>query len=170
MNHVYLLIGGNIGDRIFHLQKAREEIVTHIGQISSVSSIYQTAPWGNNDQPDFLNQVLLVNTNLDPFQLLNQTLSIEKQMGRVRDGLNKPRIIDIDILYYNEEKIETAELIIPHPRIHVRRFVLIPMNEINPSYIDPFHQKTIADLLSECKDELEVKAYQIEKEFLFKKV
>ena len=156
MNNVYLLIGGNIGDRIFHLQKAREEIVTHIGQISAVSSIYQTAPWGNNDQPDFLNQVLLVNTNLDPFQLLNQTLSIEKQMGRVRDGLNKPRIIDIDIISMEDTVVNTEELQIPHPHMANRKFVLIPIYELDNHWVHPIFQKNIKTLLEECEDELEV--------------
>lgn len=156
MNKVYLLIGGNVGDRQGNLEQARREIALCIGEISRTSSVYETAPWGNQAQDSFLNQVLEVLSPMDPDAILETTLSIEQRMGRIRQGLNQPRTIDIDILYFNNETISRDGLTIPHPRIAERKFVLIPMNELNPDWVDPAHQQSIIQLLDACRDELEV--------------
>lgn len=161
MNNAYLLIGGNIGDRVSYLQKALNEIKQKIGSIVAASSVYETAPWGNQQQSNFLNQAIQVTTNLDPNSLLKKILLIEQEMGRVRTIENQPRTIDIDILYFNDVKEDSPELTIPHPRIFSRKFVLIPMNEIAPDHIDPYHNKSIHQLLSACEDELEVNKFSI---------
>ena len=161
MNNAYLLIGGNIGDRLGYMQKACTEITSKIGEIIKSSSIYETAPWGNQHQSNFLNQVLLVKTPLEPINLLQTILGIEEGMGRIRTIENEPRTIDIDILYFNEIKQNSISLTIPHPRIFSRKFVLIPMHEIAPDHIDPVHQKSIDQLLNECKDDLEVNKFSI---------
>ncbi len=157
MNKAYLLIGGNEGDRFLHMQQARTNIELICGQLLLVSSIYETAPWGKTDQPDFLNQVLLINTVFSPEELLKGILSIEEKGGRKRTVKNAPRTIDIDILFYNDLILEKPGLTIPHPRIAIRRFVLEPLNEISPEFIHPVFGKTIRELLLECKDELGVK-------------
>ena len=156
MNKVYLLIGGNVGDRQGNLEQARREIALNIGEISRTSSVYETAPWGNQAQGAFLNQVLEVLSPMDPDAILATNLAIEQRMGRIRQGLNQPRTIDIDILYFNNEIIRKDGLTIPHPRIAERKFVLIPMNELNPDWVDPTHQQSIIQLLDACCDELEV--------------
>jgi 2-amino-4-hydroxy-6-hydroxymethyldihydropteridine diphosphokinase len=157
MNKTYLLTGGNEGDRILHMQQARANIELICGRVLQISSIYETAPWGKTDQPDFLNQVLLVDTPLSPQSLLKAILSIEEKSGRKRTIKNAPRIIDIDILFYDDWVLNEAGLVIPHPRIADRRFVLVPMDEMSPDLIHPILKKTIHQLLQECTDELAVK-------------
>jgi 2-amino-4-hydroxy-6-hydroxymethyldihydropteridine diphosphokinase len=157
MNNAYLLIGGNEGDRLKYLQLARDHISQHFGKIVQQSSIYETAAWGKTDQPNFLNQVLLISTLLDAPLLMQNILLAEKKMGRLRSEKYSPRIIDIDILFYNEEIVDLPELKIPHPEIQNRRFVLVPMNEIVPQLIHPVLHKTINTLLKECMDKLDVK-------------
>ena len=157
MNKAYLLTGGNEGDRFFHMQEARTNIELICGQLLQVSSLYETAPWGKTDQPDFLNQIILIDTKLSPDELLHGILSIEEKGGRKRTVKNAPRTIDIDILFYDELILEKPGLSIPHPRIAERRFVLEPLNEISPGFIHPVIGKTIHQLLLECMDELGVK-------------
>jgi 2-amino-4-hydroxy-6-hydroxymethyldihydropteridine diphosphokinase len=157
MNKSYLLTGGNEGDRYLHMQQARANIEHICGRLLQVSSLYETAPWGKSDQADFLNQVLLVETLLDPEELLKAILLIEEKGGRKRTVKNAPRTIDIDILFYNHLVVEQPGLSIPHPRIADRRFVLEPLHEISPDFVHPVLGKTIHRLLLECKDELAVK-------------
>ncbi len=157
MNKAYLLIGGNEGDRLLHMQQARANIELICGAVEQVSSLYITAAWGKTDQADFLNQALLINTGMDPHTLLISILSIEEKMGRKRTVKNAPRIIDIDILFYNRLVMADPGLIIPHPRIPERRFVLEPLAEIAPGFIHPESGKTILQLLRECTDTLAVK-------------
>jgi 2-amino-4-hydroxy-6-hydroxymethyldihydropteridine diphosphokinase len=157
MNKTYLLTGGNEGDRYLYMQQARANIELICGQVLQVSSMYETAPWGNTDQADYLNQVLIVETILSPESLLQAIFSIEEKGGRKRTVKNAPRTIDIDILFYNHDVIEKPGLSIPHPRIADRRFVLEPLNEISPGFLHPVFEKTIHQLLLECKDELAVK-------------
>ena len=157
MNKTYLLTGGNEGDRYLHMQQARANIELICGRIIRVSALYETAPWGKTDQADFINQVLLIETLLRPKDLLQSIFEIEKALGRKRSIRNAPRTIDIDILFYDDEIIESAGLTIPHPRISERRFVLEPLNEIAADYMHPVLHKSIRQLLQECKDELAVK-------------
>jgi 2-amino-4-hydroxy-6-hydroxymethyldihydropteridine diphosphokinase len=157
MNKAYLLIGGNEGDRFLHMQQARANIEHICGVIEQVSSVYLTGAWGKTDQPDFLNQALLINTSLGAQDLLQANLSIEKTMGRIRTVQNAPRIVDIDILFYNREIIATPDLVIPHPRLAERRFVLEPWNEIAADFVHPVSGKTVRELLRECTDTLPVK-------------
>jgi 2-amino-4-hydroxy-6-hydroxymethyldihydropteridine diphosphokinase len=157
MNKTYLLTGGNEGDRYLHMQQAQANIELICGHIIQVSSLYETAPWGKSDQADFLNQVLMVETNLSPQVLMKAIFSIEEKGGRKRTVKNAPRTIDIDILFYNQLILDEPGLYIPHPRIADRRFVLEPLNEISPGYIHPLLEKTIHQLLLECTDQLAVK-------------
>ena len=159
MNSVYLLIGGNLGDRIQNLDIARSLIEKKIGNITRTSSLYETASWGITDQPHFLNQVLLLETNFSPEETIQLILSIENKMGRVRTQKNASRIIDIDILFFNDDIIDKQHLTIPHPEIQNRKFALIPMNEIAPAHIHPVFKKSIKDLLSTSADMLEVKVF-----------
>lgn len=161
MKKAYLLIGGNIGDRLSYLKKAIRLIEQQCGNVIISSSIYETAAWGKTDQAAFLNQVLLIETDLKPSSLLETILKIESSLDRKRTEKYDPRTIDIDILYYEGEEIETDQLTIPHPKISERRFVLTPLAEIEPELIDPVHKKTIQKLLDECLDTLEVKRFSI---------
>ncbi len=156
MNRSFLLIGGNIGDRNLHLKKARKLIKQMAGKIITSSSVYETAAWGIEDQPAFLNQVLLVETLLNAEDLLACLLLIENKMGRIRSVKFGPRIIDLDILFYNDEVVETADLKIPHPALEFRRFALLPLDEIAGSFIHPTLHKTVHELLLQCTDPLQV--------------
>lgn len=157
MNIVYLLIGGNLGDRLKNMAVAKNILEQKIGLIKKSSSLYETAPWGFKNQPDFLNQVLIIKSNLSADEIMHTILSIEKTMGRLRTNKNAPRIIDIDILFFNKEIINKPNLIIPHPQITNRKFVLIPLNELSPGFIHPSQNKNIKSLLSTCSDPLQVK-------------
>ncbi|HEX7906397.1 MAG TPA: 2-amino-4-hydroxy-6-hydroxymethyldihydropteridine diphosphokinase [Chitinophagaceae bacterium] len=159
MNKAYLLTGGNLGDRKENLSIARTLIKQQAGHIHSASSLYETAAWGNTDQPAFLNQALELHTKLNARQLIRRILKLEKGMGRVRDEKYGPRIIDIDILLFNDEKHNYPFLKLPHPEMQNRRFALLPLAEIAPGMIHPVLNKTIVQLLEECADELPVKKY-----------
>ena len=156
MNKVYLLIGGNMGDRMANLRLAMEAIEKEIGPIQQMSSIYETAAWGNTQQPDFLNQAQLVHTHWDASKVMTCLLTIEKQMGRERSVPMGPRTIDLDIIYFNEEILDLPTLTIPHPRLAERKFVLLPLTEIAPAYMHPVYNKSNACLLKECGDSLAV--------------
>ena len=156
MNQAYLLIGGNLGNREENLARGRKEIETRCGQIKRASSVYQTAAWGKTDQPDFLNQVLEIETKLQAREILDQLLAAEHAMGRFRDEKYGPRIIDMDILFFNDEIIETRSLQIPHPRLQDRRFALVPLAEIAGNKIHPVTGRTINELLADCPDTLPV--------------
>ena len=157
MNSTYLLLGSNMGNSTELLSNAIEQIENKIGPLLLQSNLYATAAWGNTSQPDFLNQVIKVATNLEAAKTLEKILSIEKKMGRIRTIKNAPRIIDIDILFFNNEIINRSDLIVPHPEIQNRRFVLTPLYEIAPQMIHPVLNKTIEQLLSQCPDQLAVK-------------
>jgi len=146
-----------MGNSQKQLDKAIVNIEKKIGAVVRRSGIYKTAAWGKTDQPDFLNQVVVANTNLTAVETMESILAIESAMGRVRSEKNAPRIIDIDILFFGKEIINEKELIIPHPAIQLRRFVLIPMNELSPNFIHPVLKKTIHQLLLKCPDKLDVK-------------
>ena len=156
LNIAYIMIGGNLGNRLHNLEEAKKGITMCLGSLKTISSIYQTAAWGFSDQPDFLNQALIVETPYSAPECLERILDIENSMGRIRTVKNAPRLIDIDLLFYNNLLLNIPGLIIPHPEIQNRLFVLKPLNEIDPFYIHPLLNKTIKSLLAECKDELEV--------------
>lgn len=156
MNKVYLLLGSNQHHPEKQLSIAQKYIQKEIGSIQRCSSIYQTAAWGKRNQPDFLNQVLIVSTKLTPPQTIKILLGVEKKMGRIRTIKNAPRIIDIDILFFNKEIINSPLLKVPHPRIQLRRFVLVPLNELSPNYKHPVFNTTIHELLQNCPDTLTV--------------
>lgn len=158
MNNVFLLTGGNIGNRIQNLNQAKKNIEQKVGQIVSASKIYETEAWGKTDQPSFFNQVLHVQCLHKPIEILHLILGIELSMGRKRLVKYGPRLIDIDILFYNNEVVDTPELTVPHPQIQNRRFVLTPLAELAATYLHPVLHKTVAVLLSECEDPLMVKA------------
>ena len=159
MNKAYLLLGSNMGNSKHQLLAAIKCIENQIGLVKRQSAIYITAAWGNTEQPDFLNQVLVVQTSLAAKEMMERILAIEQEMGRVRTLKNAPRIIDIDILFFNKEIIRHKDLSVPHPEIQNRRFVLIPLNELSPNMLHPVLKKTIHRLLLDCKDELNVKKF-----------
>lgn len=159
MNDAYLLTGGNIGNRLLNLQNACEQINKKAGKVLKKSVIYETAAWGLTAQASFLNQVLLVSTDLPAPELLQALLQIEQELGRKRAEKMGPRTIDIDILFYKNEIISFPNLIVPHPQIANRRFVLTPLNEIAGGFVHPVLQKTVMQLLAICPDRLEVKKY-----------
>lgn len=160
MNKCYLLLGSNLGDSQKQLNIAIDKITTKIGTIVKRSSLYQTAAWGKTDQPDFLNQAILTATPFDAPTVMEIILSIESDMGRHRTERNAPRIVDIDILFFNDLIIDQPHLHIPHPRLQDRRFVLEPMNELDPDLFHPVLHKTIHQLLRVCPDPLTVKKFE----------
>jgi len=159
MNTAFLLIGGNVGNREENLEWARKLITQYGGFIEQSSCLYDTAPWGKTDQPSFLNQAVEIKTALTAEQLMQQILAMEKLMGRQRIEKYGPRIIDIDILLFNNEVYDGPSLRIPHPEMQNRRFVLVPLAEIAAKLQHPVLKKSISQLLEECPDQSEVKKY-----------
>ena len=156
MNTVYLLLGSNMGDSEQMLTVAINMIEKNIGKLTKSSSIYRTAAWGNEDQPDFLNQIIIISSSLSSSNILKEMFGIEKEMGRVRTTKNAARVIDIDMLFFNDEIIQTETLTVPHPQIQNRRFVLVPLAEISPDFQHPLLKKSSLELLSICSDKLNV--------------
>jgi 2-amino-4-hydroxy-6-hydroxymethyldihydropteridine diphosphokinase len=156
-NKAYLLTGGNMGNRAGHLRDAADRISHSFGKIIIESSVYETEPWGKTNQRSFLNQVLFIETQLSAPEVMKSILSLEEKMGRIRSEKYGARIIDIDILFFNQEIIYAAGLTIPHPEIQNRRFALAPMNEIAPEFVHPVFLKSINTLLKDCEDKLKVK-------------
>jgi len=152
MNKAYLVIGGNMGDRLANLEDAIDGIRTYAGSIKKTSSIYETAAWGNVNQPAFLNQALFIETLHSANQLMSILLDIENKLGRKRSVPMGPRTMDIDIIYFNNDIIQTNELTIPHPNMFKRNFVLNPLAEIAPNFIHPILNKSNLTLLTQCTD------------------
>lgn len=159
MNVAYLLIGGNMGNRPVNLQTAKNEIAAHCGNITAQSAVYETAAWGLEDQPSFLNQALELKTFLKPHALLQCLLAIETSMGRRREVKYGPRLIDIDIILYNDDIISTPELTIPHPALPNRRFALQCLADIAPHKMHPVFKMSIQKLLAQCPDPLNVNKF-----------
>lgn len=153
---IYLLLGSNLGDKRKQLSSAIEKIARE-NTVVFQSKIYETAAWGNSDQPSFYNQVISIFTSFEPHRLLDHLLDIEIEMGRIRDEKWGVRHIDIDILYYHDIVIKTDNLTIPHPEIQNRRFTLVPMVEVAPGLNHPVIKKSQKELLTICEDLLEVK-------------
>ena len=149
---VFLALGTNIGDRETNLRKARKTLAPKVTIIKE-SPIYITPPWGFEDQPDFLNQVLEVQTKMGPGRLLRYLKRIEKKMGRLETFRNGPRLIDLDILFYGQRVIDRSKLNIPHPRLHERAFVLIPLSDIAPDFVHPVLGMTVESMLSKINSE-----------------
>lgn len=153
MPDVYLLTGGNLGNRFENLNKAEDLVSKKTGKITGKSSLYETEPWGFRHELNFLNQVLKIDSLLDPFEVLEEIFNIEKTLGREKSSSTyTARIIDIDILFYDDIIIDSNKLIIPHPKIQERMFILTPMAEISPDFIHPVLKKTIIQLKNECSD------------------
>lgn len=155
-NTAYLLIGGNLGDRLNNLSTAINRINQTCGSIQKVSSVYETAAWGITEQPHFLNQVIVLNTSLQPTELMQQLLHIEEEMGRKRLIKMGPRIIDLDILLIDDLMVDSSILQLPHPQLINRKFALLPLNEVAATIVHPVEKKTVSQLLQECKDNLDV--------------
>ena len=157
MSNIYILLGSNLGNQLSNLQDACSFLHKKSIKVIASSPLYRTKAWGNVNQDDFLNVVLNVETKLDANQLLNELLAIEILMGRVRGQLQwMPRLIDIDILYFNDEIIQLPNLKIPHPYIAERRFTLIPLNDLAPNFIHPALNLSNNTLLQQCFDNSEV--------------
>ena len=161
VNSVYLLLGSNLGDSKSYIENAKSNILQQIGLISKQSSYYSTAAWGQTEQSDFINQVILVDTHLNATDTIEIILNIEAKMGRVRKEKNEPRLIDIDILFFNNDILNSPSLTIPHPLLQERNFVLQPMNELSPAFMHPIFNKTINELMILCKDNLAVKKIDV---------
>ncbi|GGG06088.1 2-amino-4-hydroxy-6-hydroxymethyldihydropteridine diphosphokinase [Pontibacter amylolyticus] len=156
MPKLYLLLGGNLGDRPLYLSQARERIAAQVGPIVQSSSLYETAAWGKTDQPAFLNQVLEVQTKLSPEKVLQGINQIEQELGRIRHEHWGARGIDIDILFYDQLVMQSQRLTIPHPQLHLRRFTLMPLSEIAPQLLHPVLNQHVTQLLQDCPDKLPV--------------
>ncbi len=153
---IYLALGSNLGDRMSNLASAVEHLSRKM-KIKKRSSAFETEPLYIEEQPLFLNAVLSASTSLTPFELLHFVKTVERKLGRQTSFRNAPRLIDIDILFYGDQVVNSPELTIPHPRITERAFVLVPLTEIAPKLIHPVLQKRVSDLLNKVEGKDEVK-------------
>jgi 2-amino-4-hydroxy-6-hydroxymethyldihydropteridine diphosphokinase len=161
MAEVYLILGSNLGNRQMFLHKADRLLQEQAGATLERSSIYETKPWGFNSKDFFLNQVVKIETSYSPSELLKIIKEIEIKLGRTKkDKKYDQRCIDIDILFYNDEIFCSNELVIPHPLITKRKFVLMPLNEIAPDYKHPTLKKPIKELVNDCDDKLSVRKFE----------
>lgn len=160
MKGIYLLLGSNLGNSLAMLQRATGLIEESIGKVITSSSFYSTKAWGVKDQPDFLNQIIEIESSKDPRELLKKVNEIEEHLGRIRHIKWHSRIIDIDILYYGDLVMKTRNLVIPHPENENRKFVLAPMVEIAPEFEHPELLITQQQMLDKCGDILEVKKFE----------
>jgi len=156
MNEVYILLGGNLGDKSKIFEETRKLIGERVGLVIKQSSVYATEPWGFESEL-FWNQVIIVETALNPNEILHQTQAIEITFGRTRKSAHyEARAIDIDLLFYNDLELNTSDLILPHPKIGERKFVLIPLNEIAPDKRHPVTGLKVQEMLKLCPDQLSV--------------
>jgi 2-amino-4-hydroxy-6-hydroxymethyldihydropteridine diphosphokinase len=160
MNTVYLLLGSNEGERLLHLKQALGMVRT-FGNVQQESSVYETAAWGLEAQPGFLNMVIELSTELNAYEVLKKIQEIEGRLGRQRTVKWGQRTLDIDILFFNDEIIEREDLKVPHPFMDERRFTLEQLNEIASNVRHPVSRKTVADLLASCADTLNVQKLTI---------
>jgi 2-amino-4-hydroxy-6-hydroxymethyldihydropteridine diphosphokinase len=156
VKNLILLLGSNVGNRALNLEKARNLISFRIGKIEKESKIFETAPWGNTNQPSFYNQCITIHCAISPLEVLRICKKIEEIVGRIETEKWGPRIIDIDILAYGDIVLELSDLSIPHPHLQDRRFALEPMNTLAPDWIHPLLKKNTSELLNECKDDQSV--------------
>jgi len=156
MHEIYLLLGSNLGNREEFLHKAICQIQLQAGELITASSLYQTESWGISEQPDYINQVILIKSPLTAQELLAKILFIEQELGRERFEKWGSRVIDIDILFYGNEIIDSTNLTVPHKHFHERRFAVEPMLEIAPDFMHPKLKKTIKSIALELTDQLSV--------------
>jgi 2-amino-4-hydroxy-6-hydroxymethyldihydropteridine diphosphokinase len=149
---VYLALGSNLGDRLANLKQAIASLTPQM-DVKAKSSVYETLPWGYEDQPKFLNQVVRAKTYLDPEPLLKHLKRLEMALGRQESFPNGPRLIDIDILFYDELILYSPALVIPHPRLHERAFVLLPLMDLDPDLVHPVNKKSVREMLASCNIE-----------------
>jgi 2-amino-4-hydroxy-6-hydroxymethyldihydropteridine diphosphokinase len=162
MKSVFLGIGSNLGNREFNMQQAVEHINKRVGEVCMTSAIYETEPWGFQSDDAFLNMVIAVETQMSPHALLSEILSIESLLGRIRNKAHySSRIIDIDILLFDDVVLSEPDLTIPHPLLHERKFVLIPLCEIASELVHPVLKKTFRELLDACEDSSNVKHFRL---------
>lgn len=158
---VVFLLGSNVGDKLAQIKFATKEISLKIGAVITTSAIYESAAWGEHEQPSFLNQVIIIETKLQPLQILKKTQIIEQKAGRIARGKWQMRELDIDILFYEDKIVKEAKLQIPHPYIQERFFTLAPLYEIMPEFIHPSFKRSISDLYEQCDRSLMVRKYEI---------
>ncbi len=156
----YLLLGTNMGNRLQWLHFAQSQLAL-IGTITKSSGIYQSAAWGNIHQDAFLNRVIMLQSTLQPLELLKEIQGIEDNAGRIRNEKWGPRTLDIDILFCENQIIDLPQLKVPHPFIAQRKFTLVPLNELEPNLIHPIYNITINTLLQVCTDDAEVSLLKV---------
>jgi 2-amino-4-hydroxy-6-hydroxymethyldihydropteridine diphosphokinase len=146
---VYLALGSNLGDRLANLKQAIASLTPQM-EVKAKSQVYETPPWGFEDQPKFLNQVIKVKTYLEPEPLIKHLKRLEVALGRKESFPNGPRLIDIDILFYDDRVLNTPSLVIPHPRLQERGFVLLPLMDIDPDLVHPVSKKSVREMAAMC--------------------
>jgi 2-amino-4-hydroxy-6-hydroxymethyldihydropteridine diphosphokinase len=160
MEKCYILFGSNMGDKSEIFEQACALINNRCGRIVAVSSAYESEPWGFEADEWFLNRLIVIETELAPDELMRQLLDIEAELGRVRhpeiEGYTS-RVVDLDILYYGNRVMQTPMVTVPHPRLHLRRFALMPLCELIPDFVHPVLQQTQRELLEACLDAMEVR-------------
>ncbi len=155
-----LLLGANLGNRYQNLTKARAFLEERLGPVLRASSVYETAAWGGVSTAAYLNQLLVFETDLAPEQLLAHCLEVEQMLGRERSARWGDRLMDIDILFYGQQQVQQPDLVIPHPRLAERAFVLQPLTEVAAGWLHPALKLSAAALLAQCSDRLEVKVWE----------
>ena len=158
---VYLQLGSNLGDRVSYLTQAKKYIAIEVGKILKTSNLYESESWGVIDQPEYINEIIKIETELNPEDLLLNILEIEKRIGRKREYKWSARVIDIDIIFYNNIIINNTSLTIPHKHMHERNFVLFPLNEIASEYVHPILNKKVEELLCSCRDLTNIEKYEL---------
>lgn len=161
MNTIYILLGANLGNPIKQMDCADKLLNKKLGKVIARSSYYESEAWGVEDQPIFYNKILCIETHYSPLESLHICQEIELELGRIRSEKWGARIIDIDILYYNNDIISSETLSIPHPYIHLRNFTLLPLTELAPNYVHPEFNKTNMELLLDSEDKLFVKKHKL---------
>jgi 2-amino-4-hydroxy-6-hydroxymethyldihydropteridine diphosphokinase len=159
MDHiVYIALGCNLGNRLSNLKNAISNFTPQM-DVKKKSPVYETPPWGYADQPSFLNQVVMAETYLEPEDLLGHLKRLETVLGREPSFQNGPRLIDLDILFYDDIIVDSPPLMIPHPRLHQRAFVLVPLNDIAPDLVHPLFSKSVSEMLLDI-DRLNIVEYK----------
>lgn len=162
MVQVALIIGSNLDDKKFYLDKAKASLEKHVGNLMKASSVYISPPWGYESTNEYYNQVLIFESDLKPEHVLSFCLRIEQSLGRKRglEGEYQDRTIDIDILYFGNEVVATDKLSIPHPRMHQRRFCLLPLFEVDPDWQHPTLYLNVQEMIDRCEDLTELRVLE----------